>query len=342
MANKRAAEQWKPDVLGGNFEQLTLPLKPDNEGEVVATLVRYSALRPLELRSLPADGVDVLYVHGWSDYFFQTHLAEYWRSVGARFYALDLRKYGRSLRPHQTPGFIDDLATYDEDIDAALRAMGQDAAKPGPTIDVGKRRPLILMAHSTGGLTLSLWAARHPARAHGLVLNSPWLEFQARGIGREMIAPAIVLGAKVAPKRQLPNVDLGFYTRSVSKQFDGEWEYNMKWRPQRGFTTYPAWLNAVLAGHATVADGIDVGSPVYSMMSARSTISPVWSPAMMSSDIVLVVDDIAERSLHLAPAVTVERFDGALHDVVLSAKPVRDAAFAGITRWLHGYGPRAR
>ena len=324
-------------MLGGRFEQMTLPLKPDIEGDVVATLVRYTALRPLDLRALPADGADVLYVHGWSDYFFQEHLAEYWRSMGARFYALDLRKYGRSLRDHQTPGFVDDLSVYDEDIEAALHAIGQGPPKPGPTVDVGKKRPLILMGHSTGGLTLSLWAARHKSRAQALVLNSPWLEFQARGIGREVIAPAVVLGAKVAPLKPLPNVDFGFYTRTVSKEFDGEWEYNTKWRPLRGFTTYPAWLKAVLAGHGTVANGIDVGAPVLSIMSARSTISLTWSPAMMTSDIVLVVDDIAVRSLRLSPTVTVERLDGALHDVVLSAKPVREAAYEAITRWLRGY-----
>ena len=35
---------WGPDVLGEAFERLTLPLKPDSEGEVVATLVRYLPL----------------------------------------------------------------------------------------------------------------------------------------------------------------------------------------------------------------------------------------------------------------------------------------------------------
>ncbi|AMB59673.1 alpha/beta hydrolase [Microterricola viridarii] len=340
MTDTRKAPRWKPDVLGGQFEQLTLPLKPDVEGEVVATLVRYNAMRPLDLRTLPADGADVLYVHGWSDYFFQTHLAEYWRSMGARFYALDLRKYGRSLRAHQTPGFVDDLSIYDEDIEAALDAMGHSAPKPGPKVDTGTRRPLILMGHSTGGLTLSLWAARHHGRVRALVLNSPWLEFQARGIGREVIAPAVVLGAKVAPRAPLPTVDLGFYTRTVSKKFDGEWDYNSEWRPQRGFPIHPAWLKAVLRGHGTIAGGVDIGAPVLSIMSARSTISLVWSDAMLSTDSVLVVDDIAVRSLRLSASVTVERIDGAIHDVVLSAEPVRDAAFSAMTRWLRGYLPR--
>src|SRR4051794_20581209 len=146
-----AAGQWRPDILGPHFEQSTLSLAPDGEGEVVATLVRYSPPPHLRLHRGPAADADVLYVHGWSDYFFQTELARFWHEQGARFHALDLRKYGRSLRPGQTPGFVDDLAVYDEDIAAALEAMGHGE-------DQGRSHPrrLILLGHSTGGLTLSL------------------------------------------------------------------------------------------------------------------------------------------------------------------------------------------
>ncbi len=194
-------ERWRPDVLGEGFEQLTLPLGSDDEGEVVATLVRHQPPPerftwrwPWEARPA-ASGADVLYVHGWSDYFFNPELARYWSNAGARFFALDLRKYGRSLRPGQTPGYITNLADYDADIEAALTAMGH-----GQTDAAGaSARPLILLGHSTGGLTLSLWAARHPGRADALVLNSPWLEFQGSRIGREALTPVISWGARVNP-----------------------------------------------------------------------------------------------------------------------------------------------
>ena len=122
---------------------------------------------PWERRRGAASGADVLYVHGWSDYFFNPELARFWTDAGARFFALDLRKYGRSLRPGQTPGYITNLADYDADIEAALAAMGHGAMDP-----IGaSARPLILLGHSTGGLTLSLWAARNPGRAAALVLE---------------------------------------------------------------------------------------------------------------------------------------------------------------------------
>src|SRR5690606_17960475 len=93
---------WVPDILGPDYQALTLDLGEDDEGAVVATLVRYRPPEPEVTRPARA----VLYVHGWNDYFFQTGLAEYWHGRGAAFYALDLRKYGRSLREHQTPNYI--------------------------------------------------------------------------------------------------------------------------------------------------------------------------------------------------------------------------------------------
>lgn len=333
------ARAWQPDLLGDGFQQLTLELQPDTEGEVVATLVRHrpSPLEQLEEFLFPdvADGVDVLYVHGWSDYFFQTHLAQFWSGLGARFFALDLRKYGRSLREHQTPGYTDSLATYDEDIDAALEAMGHGSSGGNG----GKRngRKLVLLGHSTGGLTLSLWAARHQHRVTALILNSPWLEFQSRQIGRKTIAPIIQVGARIDPLAQLPVVDLGFYTRSVSKTMDGEWDYNLDWRPLHGFPLHPGWLNAILRGQTTVDAGLQLAIPVLTLLSARSTLLPRWTEAMRHSDVALDVVGVAQRALDLGRLVTIARLDGALHDVFLSEEDVRAHAFADIRRWARSY-----
>lgn len=321
---------WQPDVLGEGFEQLTLPLGSDDEGELVATLVRYRPPFRIRLRPGAAAGVDVLAVHGWSDYFFNHELAQFWADAGARFFALDLRKYGRSIRPGHTPGYVADLADYDADIDAALTAMASGD------------RPVILLGHSTGGLILSLWSARHPGRVSGLVLNSPWLEFQASGIGREALSPLIGLQARVDPRGTLPSVDLGYYARSVSREFEGSWVYDTSWRPFRGFPISPAWLAAVLDGHATVAGGIDVGAPALVLLSSRSLIQRRWSDDMHSSDVVLVVDDIARRATRLGSEVTVARIEGAIHDVFLSAPRPRAVAYDRVTRWLSGYRPKKR
>ena len=98
---------WQPDVLGHGYECMDLPLKPDEEGPVKATLVRHAppAAHPSpqgvldflasftrrKRRAAPADPAGaprvVLYLHGWADYFLQTELAEYLTASGFHFYA---------------------------------------------------------------------------------------------------------------------------------------------------------------------------------------------------------------------------------------------------------------
>lgn len=327
------AEQWRPDVLGPPFEQLTLPLAADDEGPVVATLVRAIADRPV-LASLLGDrralhDVDVLYVHGWSDYFFQRSLARYWTDRGADFYALDLRKYGRSLRPGQTPGYITDLATYDEDIAAALAAMGRPLDAPPPA------RRLVLIGHSTGGLTLSLWASTHPGLAAALILNSPWLEFQLSAV-RAVVAPMVGLQARLRPLDTLPQVDMGFYARAQREARGGALEVNPAWRPEQTMTVHSGWLSAILAGHARVAAGLHIDAPVCVLLSERSVPPTRWSDELTRADTVLVVDDIARAALKLGVSVTVERIPGALHDIFLSRPEARDLAYERLDRWVMG------
>ena len=328
---------WTPDVLGDEFEQLTLDLGADEQGPVVATLVR--ALPPeqgwwdrMRGRSRLLDGVDVLYVHGWSDYFFQKRLARFWTSRGARFFALDLRKYGRSLRDGQTPGYIADLATYDEDIAAALEAMGRGE---GGT-ESGRR--LVLLGHSTGGLTLSLWASRHPGAADAVILNSPWLEFQFAP-ARAALAPMVELQARIRPMEVAPQVDLGFYTRAQQEVADPDdpMDVNHAWRPAQTMAVYAGWLHAILSGHKAVASGLSITAPVCVLLSARFVPPTRWSEDLTSADSVLVVDDIARAALRLGSTVTVERIDGALHDVFLSRHEAREDAYARLERWVIGW-----
>jgi alpha-beta hydrolase superfamily lysophospholipase len=319
------AGRWQPDVLGDDYRVRTLALEPDDEGEVVASLVRYAPPTPEPVRPSRA----VLYLHGWSDYFFQTGLAEFWHAQGAAFYALDLRKYGRSLLPHQTPGYITDLSTYDEEIEAALEQIHRD---------LGVRARVMLMGHSTGGLTAALWAHRHPGRVHGIVLNSPWLELQGSAVVRHISAPAVARLAQLQPKVPLPNIDLGFYARTLRVADGGEWTFDETWRPTPSFPVRAGWLAAVLAGHAEVARGLRIDVPVLMLASARTIISPRWTEDMRAADVVLDVELLARRAIQLGPVVTVVRIAGGLHDLTLSPLPVRTRLYAEIGRWSVAYG----
>ena len=325
--------QWRRDVLGPGYDQHTIRLEPEAEGvgsAPVATLVRHlPKRRRLLQRPRVFEDVDVLYVHGWSDYFFQARLAEYWAGRGARFFALDLRRYGRSLREGQQLGYVTDLTTYDEEIGAALDIMQQAPAS-------GRR--LALFGHSTGGLVLSLWADRNPGRATALILNSPWLELQLGRRVRHAITPLTELGTKLGTLTHGATINLDYYARAQQEVFDEDdpYEYNEQWRPKVSATVHVAWLNAILAGHAKVEAGLSIDAPICTMLSARSLPPIKWSEDLTSVDSVLDVDRVARAALGLGKSVTIERIDGALHDVLLSRRQARNDAYERIDRWARG------
>ncbi|MCZ2404300.1 alpha/beta fold hydrolase [Paenarthrobacter sp. Z7-10] len=73
-----------------------------------------------------AAGQAVLYLHGWSDYFFNPDLAAFWADLGIAFYALDLHNHGRSLREGDLGGFVGHLQDYDAELHLALAAVAAD------------------------------------------------------------------------------------------------------------------------------------------------------------------------------------------------------------------------
>src|SRR5690606_8406225 len=316
---------WQPDVLGPGYERRPVGLEPDDEGEVVVTVVRRVPDEDEPVRPARA----VLYLHGWSDYFFQTELADTWHGLGAAFYALDLRKYGRSLRPHQTPGYVDHLTEYDADIAAALGVIRED---------LGAHAAVMLMGHSTGGLVAALWAHRHPGAVRGLVLNSPWLELQGSSVARTVSGPAIRQLARFQPRAPLPNVDPGYYARTLQDRDDGTWVIDDAWRPVPSFPVRAGWLRAIISGHARVAAGLSIDCPVLVLLAERSLFSTRWTEEMREADIVLDVEPLARRASHLGRVVTLVRIPGGMHDLALSAPRPRALFFAEIVRWSAASG----
>lgn len=123
----------------------------------------------------------------------------------------------------------------------------------------------------------------------------------------------------------------------MSSRFDGAGDYNDQRRPEHGFPLHPAWLSAILAGHAKVALGLHIDAAVLTLLSWKSALLPRWNTMMLTSDAALDVEQVAQSALRLGNAVTVVRLESALHDVTLSAQDVRERAFAETTRWLLGY-----
>jgi len=310
---------WQVDVLGKPYYAETIELPGDDEGDVVATLVR----RRGRSRSTRA----VLHVHGFADYFFQTPAADYWLSRGYDFYALDLRKYGRSLLPHQTPNFTTDLADYYPELDEAFRRVTERDGHDH----------VVMSGHSTGGLVVPLWLEDQAVRVAGVVLNSPWLDLHGSLLLRTAGTKAIdQIGAR-RPYLAIPREVNGFYARSLHHEHDGEWPFDLTWKPLDSWPVYAGWLRAIRRGHARMHRGLGLEVPILVLTSSASGHPREWNDSCTSSDIVLDVHQIRKWAHKLSTHVTLVSLDGALHDVTLSRREVREAAFEEITRWHDAY-----
>ncbi|MEJ3744559.1 alpha/beta fold hydrolase [Actinomycetes bacterium KLBMP 9797] len=310
------------DVLGEPYQRRTIELPDDNEGRVVATLVSRRAAQPTDRA--------VLYVHGFVDYYFQTHLADFFVHRGWDFYALDLRKYGRSLLPHQTPNFCLSLADYYPELDEAARIIREEDG----------HRTLLVNGHSTGGLVTSLWA--HDRRTDGIVdglfLNSPFFDLNARWFVRRPVAAAVTRVGRGAPYRVLPLGVSTVYGQSLHAEHRGEWTYDLAWKPLTGFPVRLGWLNAIRQGQRRIRAGLAIPVPVLLACSERSfRTTSRWDAAAALADVVLDVDHMLRWAPGLGQHVTIARFDGGLHDLMLSGPAVRTQIFAELGRWLGAY-----
>lgn len=321
---------WKPDVLGDGYEQQVLDLgdDPDGQGQIVGTLVRREAPEK------PAGAV--LYVHGFTDYFFQTALADFYTERGFAFFALDLRKCGRSRRPGQTPHYVSDLKRYDDaELSRALAAVRHETGDA----------PVLLAGHSTGGLVLSLWLDRlnagpggaKGAGISGLVLNSPFLDLQGKPWMRSWGTQLFRVMAKIRPFETLKLPPGNGYGSSLHVSEHGEWDYDLEWKPISGFPITYGWINAIRRGHARLHQGLDVGVPSLVLRSTRSGSAPEWTPEVDELDAVLDTRQIARWSGCFGNEVTAVPIVGARHDVFLSNDEPRDQAYRVLDRWLHDH-----
>jgi alpha-beta hydrolase superfamily lysophospholipase len=321
---------WQPDVLPG-FWQHTIPLgdDPDGEGDVVATLLR---------RGEAATTTDaVLAVHGYTDYFFHTELADHFADRGFAFYALDLHKCGRSWRTGQTPHFSTDLARYDAELDRALAVIGEQT---------GSSRVLVY-GHSAGGLIVSLWldrlrrnGATTRAGVTGLVLNSPFLDLPGPGVLRWPTTAALIAAiARAGDKRvaRAPGDGDDGYGASLHRDYHGEFDYNLQWKPLGGFPVTFGWLRAVRRGQTQLHRGLDVGVPNLILRSDHSVTESADPTTLQCGDAVLNVAHIARWAGCIGNRSTIVPVTDAKHDVFLSMPQPRQVAYRQLDTWLDDY-----
>ncbi len=298
-----------------DYTSKTINLPPDYEGKVTATLIS-SNFNVGNRKS-------VLYIHGYIDYFFHAHLGEKFNANDFDFYALDLRKYGRSLLEHHHRNYCKNIEEYFEEISIAIREIQSSS------------NSIYLFGHSTGGLITSAYmnSGEERTKIDGLILNSPFLDFNESRIVKMMGPFFAKIFSKISVYSKTSGALSSAYPESIHKDFHGEWDFNLNWKPINGFPTYFKWIAAISNAQRKLAQS-NITVPIFILHSSSSMKMSTFSEDAMSSDIVLNVEDMKRVGIKLGNQVTLSEIDNAQHDIFLSRKAVREDAFEKLFSWL--------
>jgi alpha-beta hydrolase superfamily lysophospholipase len=311
MRQSRESEWSADQELGSGFVYKTLYFEDDYDGPVTATLVRNEPrLEP----SKPA----ILYLHGFIDYFFQDHVAHGFNKAAHNFYALDLRKYGRSLNGATHPNIC---LAFDEYFPEIARSLTIIAAEGHTSV--------VLMAHSTGALPAALYAKdqdeqRFIAR---IIFNSPFLAMPRPGAG------ILAWLGQWWPFKETDNRINKWYVPSLHQDYKGEWKFNLAFKPIRGFPAYYGWIRAVVLAQKRIEDGLGLEQPVLVMHSDKSADDKEWSEKLHRADLVLEVKDIKRLGPCLGPRVVMKEIPDGKHDLTLSCDTPRQQCLTAMVEW---------
>ena len=265
----------------------------------------------------------MLYLHGFIDYFFQSHLADAFNGAGCNFYALDLRKYGRSLGQASHPNFCKDFEEYFPEITSAIdiittvehhdaviaerpfhrrarcRALREDRRSPRSGDPPDPQQPLSRGATGTRCCRISVRSSG------GLFPSGASRNPSIRGTRRAFTPTSRASGAS---------------TRTGNRS--------------TGFDAFYGWLRAVVRVQDRIKKGLGLEQPVLVMHSDRSEKGKTWSDTFHRADLVLDVTDIKRLSPHLGTRTELQEIAGGKHDLVLSCEDARAECLRVMLEWI--------
>lgn len=196
---------------------------------------------------------------------------------GFDFFALDLRKCGRSIispqQDHQKH-YCRDLREYDEEITMSIETMlKQSDDRP---------RKLFLFGHSTGrresekydhfcsclgGLIAAIYGSSGARRndIEGIILNSPYLA-PVNASWIESMLLAVLKRFKLSI--EFPDF---WYGRSIHRSEKGEWNFDVAKKPIEKIRLHGSFFSAIQTVQDDLANGkYKVQCPVLMICSSRS------------------------------------------------------------------------
>lgn len=311
---------WHADILPG-YEARYVNQGDAFDGPCRSTIVRRKSVRP--------SGRAYLYIHGFNDYFFQSEMGKRFVDSGYNFYAVDLRRYGRSKEPWQYPYNVRNMEEYFQDIDSALSQIRHDGCTD-----------ITLSGHSTGGLTVALFAAVRGARAGvaRVVTDSPFLEWNYSSLYRNFLIPVVSFVAPLAKDMKIKQAHCDGYAYSLLKEYHGQWEYNTDWKMVYSPPVTLSWVRAIEKGQRRLMKNAKhITVPVLVMHSSDKVDGCDWTPEFQHGDCVLDPAMIQQRGEKLGSVRQVSTITGGLHDLILSEPEAREQAYNTIFEFIRKY-----
>jgi alpha-beta hydrolase superfamily lysophospholipase len=167
----------------------------------------------------------------------------------------------------------------------------------------------------------------------GLILNSPFLDFNLSKIEKSLSQFVAKLINKVSDYAKIEGALSPAYAQSVHKNYYGSWDFNLDWKPIKGFPTYFKWVVAIARAQKKLEKSY-IQVPILIMHSSGSIKANKYSKEAMTHDIVLNIKDIKRVGKKLGDRVTLLEIENAQHDIFLSPKPVREVGFNKMFAWL--------
>lgn len=304
---------YTPDRLGDGYLSRSVAQRSAHSGDTRSTIIIKDTIVPSDC--------GVLYVHGFNDYFFQSQLGDSVIAHGWNFAAVDIRGYGRSLRQGQQMFKARNLNEYFADIDSALVEMNTRGISH-----------IVVMGHSTGGLITSYYMARGaaPAWVDGLILNSPFLDWNLSPIMENIAVPVVSFVGSIFPDITIPQGSSGDYAHSLLASYDGEWNYDTDLKLTQTPDVTAGWIHAINSAQRwLMRHPCRIEVPILLMHS-----DSVATNDFTRGDAVLDVKDIAQYGQQLGTDVTEVVIPDGLHDLILSRRQARDKAYRAIFNFL--------
>lgn len=314
---------WQPDILPGYECRFV------NQGEAFDGPCRSTIIRKLNPKKSQRA---FLYIHGFNDYFFQKEMGEIYLDSGYNFYAVDLRRYGRSRLPWQYPFNIRDQKEYFADIDSALSQIRRDG-----NIDI------TLGGHSTGGLTVILYAVDRGGRigVNRVVTDSPFLSWNFSPFMQKVAIPTVSFLGGMFKNSKIKQSHCDGYAYSLLKEYHGEWEYNTNWKMIYSPPVTMSWVRAISKAQGEIKKHREnIVVPLLVMHSSRKIDGCDWTPEFQTGDCVLNPFAIQKIGVTLGADLRkteVCAIDSGLHDLILSAPAHRQAAYDSIFSFMRRY-----